>query len=420
MGEAMENVVVSSDNPSALEESHAPVPWREALLAGLPHALVALTYQAAFVATASGLLTVGTSITIVVGVLLALSTAAAMVIAWRRGWPHWSASWFAYAFLLLALSLRGALEQWKLPLGSWRLMLLLPGLYFRLLVSLALAVIILVLGLRHRLRFLLAVLPLVLLLWRPVLEFVPIRSVVELVSWLCAAGVAVLIARAGSVRRGTWMALGLSLGVGLAYTYAQTYHAQFPSSAPAHYHAPPTLLDWWNRLAPGVLAGAVLILEPLLVWRLRVLGRRGGRMGRLGFGVSLAGMILLLAADLMASWWFRQGSGVISLAWGPEVAKSMWIIVPACLAILLCVMGAAILGAGLARAELLVEERTALFVIFVLILMPVIAALPLISGFWDIRTISRIWLYVVGLPWLALGVRLVTRRSTGRLSGTAA
>jgi hypothetical protein len=345
-----------------------------------------------------------------------------MVIAWLRGWPRWSASWFPYAFIVVALSVGAALEQWKLPLGSWRLMLL-PPLYAGLLVPSAIAAVILLLGLRHPLRLLLAMLPLVLHVWRPALEFVPIRSVVELTAWLCAAGLAVLVARAGSVRRGTWMALGFSLAVGLAYTYVRTYHAQFPPNAPAHYHAPGTLLDWWNWLAPGVLVSAVLILEPLLVGRLQVLGWRGGSMGRLGFGVSLAGMILLLATDLAASWWFGRGSGFIALAWSSEAARAMWMIVPAFLAVLLCVAGAAVLGAGLARSELPVEERTVLFAVLavlVLILMPAIAALPLVSDVCDIRTVPRIWGYIAGLPWLASGLWLVTRRSSGRISGAPA
>ena len=168
---------------------------------------------------------------------------------------------------------------------SWRLGLLLPGVYARLVVPFLLAMMVVVVGLRNRLKALLTVVPLVLLLWEPALEFTwyPARTVVALLAWVAAAMTAVLIARAGSVRKGAGMALGLRVLVGLTYTTVRTMYARFLADALVHYHLPPTALDWWNLLAPGVLASAVLILEPLLVRRLALLSRRSGRMGRLGF-----------------------------------------------------------------------------------------------------------------------------------------
>jgi hypothetical protein len=421
MNEKIENAAVPSDNPPALLDRYAPAPWREALLAGLPHALVALTFQAAAVATAHGLIPSasegGSVIEIVLVAAFSLSIVAAMAIAWRRGWPRWSASWFGYAFLLLVLPLGSALQEWKMPLGSWRLMLLLPDAYIRLLVPLLLAAMLFALGLRNRSRFLLTVLPLLLLLWMPMLEFswYPLRTVVVLVAWLGAALAAVLIARAGNVRAGAWMALALNLVVGLAYTYVPTYHAQFPPGAPAHYSLPPTFLDWLNRFAPGMLATSVVILEPLLVRRLWVLGRRSGALGTLGFRLSLVGLVLLLAADLTASWWFGSGWMSIIRAWGYGVARGLPLSVLAYVAMFLCFSGAISFGAALLRTRPSIEEGASLFLVFALVVMPLILALPIAYNLWDIRAIPKIWGYVVGLPWLALGVWLITRRSVGRV-----
>lgn len=215
------------------------------------------------------------------------------------------------------------------------------------------------------------------------------------------------------------MALGFSLLVGLAHTYVQTFHARFPPDAPAHYHLPPTPLDWWNRLAPGVLISAVLILEPLLVRRLGGLGRRSGRVGRLGFRLSLAGLMLLLAADLTASWLTPSGLAVIRLVRGYGAAKALWFTAPAALGGLLCLAGVVMLAAA-GRYGRVREDVAPLLLTFAVIVVPIAAALPLASGFWDVRTFPWVWGYVVGLSWLAAGMWLVIRSSGGRASRATA
>jgi len=403
--------------PQTCEEPLEPSPWPEPLLAGLPHALVAL-FVVIQSYVCSSLSQRGASATEnMLGAAFVLAGALVMLIAWRRGWPPWSASWLPYAFLLLAFLLRELLELWRLPLGNWRLMVLLPGLYRNLFLPLALGGAIMLLSLRHRLRFLLAVLPLAVLVWQLALEFVPIRDAIEAAGWLSAAVVAVLIARAGSLRKRTWLTLGLSMGVGLVYTYVGTYHIQFPTSAPAHYHTAPTLLDWWNQLALGTLVTGVLILSPLLVTKLRRLIRRASRTNRLGFDIALAGITLLLMTDLVTAWWFGQGAEVIQLTLGSEATRLVWLIAPAIVGLLLCVVSAAMLNAGLAQREATAGDRIALFAIFALILTPALGALPLLAGVWEMRTVSSLWWHALGLPWLALAVWSIGHRSTRRSAG---
>jgi hypothetical protein len=168
-----------------------------------------------------------------------------------------------------------------------------------------------------------------------------------------------------------------------------------------------------------MVATSVVVLEPLLVRRLWVLGQRGGAMGVLGFRLSLVGLVLLLAADLAAYWWFLTSSGVIKLVWGWEAAEGVWLRVPAYLALVFYLSGVVFLGAAVARTGLLIGEVASLCLVFALPIMPVIAALPIVYGFCDIRTIPSVWVYVLGLPWLSLGIWLVTRRSAGRVSGAA-
>jgi len=241
--------------------------------------------------------------------------------------------------------------------------------------------------------------------------------IIILAAWLAAGLVAILVARSGSVRAGVWMELALGLVVGLTYTYVRTYHAQLPPSAPEHYWLPPTLHDWLNRFAPGMLATFVVLLEPLLLRRLWVLGRRSGVLGVWGFRLALAGLMLLLAAALTAGWWFLSNAATIKFIWGHEAAKGSWFGMLVYPAILLCLAGVVLLSTRAVRTGLLIGEISSLFLAFLLIIMPVVAALPMAFGFWDVRTMSRTWAYVVGLPWLLLGSWLVTRPVAGFVSG---
>jgi hypothetical protein len=123
MGENAEGPVGSSKDLPTLEERHAPARLREALLAGLPHALAALILQAMGVAQAYGLLPSSSQETLAILSVpfiatVILSIVVAMVIAWKRGWPRWSASWYPYAFMLLVLPLGAALHQWEGPARS--------------------------------------------------------------------------------------------------------------------------------------------------------------------------------------------------------------------------------------------------------------------------------------------------------------
>lgn len=424
--ETMENgVVPPAYEASARDDHHPPLPWGEAVLAGVPHVLVALTIQALTVAGAFGLIPSaregGRPFQPAGVAVFVLGLVVAMGIARRQGWPRWSASWLGYVLLLLIGLVVGALKALEPAVGDW-MSTNLENAYASLLLPLLLTIALCALALRNRLRFLLALLPITVLLWTPMLEFswYPLRTVVVLMAWLVAAGVAVLIARAGRVRTGVWMALALNLVVGLSYTYTRTYHAAFPPEAPAHYSLPPTFLDWVNRFTLGALATSAVVLEPLLVRRLRNLGPRTGSLGVLGFRLSLVGLVLLLAAELAASWWFGSGFLFIRLAWGREATELFQPSVLLYVAILLCLAGVISFGVALARTRPPTAEGTALFLAFVLAAAPLILALPIAYERWDMRAISRTWGYALGGPWVALGTWLVTGRGAERGSAAAA
>jgi len=398
---------------------HAASPWREAVLAGVPHVLLALTIQAVSVALAHGWFPVvaddARTLQGVGGGVFVVGLAAALLIAWRQDWPRWSSSWLGYVPLLLMLLVLGALKLLESALGDWMVNNL-GNAFVRLLGPLVLATGAFALALRDRRQFLLAVLPAVILGWSYLMEFTSpaVRAFVSLLAWLGVAGVAVLIARVGGVRSGLWITLAFSLTVGLLFTYARTYHASFPPGAPAHYDQPPTLLKWLSRFAPHALGASVLMLEPLVVQRLRDLSGRSGRLGALGFRLCLVGLLLLLVAELTASWWLGSGSMFVRLAWGPVAANGFEPSVPAYAAGLLCLSGVVCLGLGLGRDRPSLLEGTSLLAAFLLTAAPFVLALPMAYGVWDTRGVSRMWMYGLGVPWLALGVWLIAgRRNTG-------
>jgi len=75
-------------------------PWGEAVLAGLPHLLAGLALglplllvtvdQPSRGSALAFILTYGIVITLILAIL------GSFVLAWRRGWPRWAASWYFY------------------------------------------------------------------------------------------------------------------------------------------------------------------------------------------------------------------------------------------------------------------------------------------------------------------------------------
>jgi hypothetical protein len=109
----------------------------------------------------------------------------------------------------------------------------------------------------------------------------------------------------------------------------------------------------------------------------------------------------------------------IRLAFGPETAEGFQPSTLAYVAVLLFLSGAIFLGAALARTRLSTEQGASLVLAFALVAAPLILFLPLAYNLWDRRALTRMWGYVLGLPWVALGIWLVTRRSGERLTAAA-
>ena len=76
-------------------EERQPGAWGVAFLAGLPHLLMGLLIGLGKLSVFDVYQTSQT-ISVIIGLALALLVVAMLMLAWRRGWPLWSASWYLY------------------------------------------------------------------------------------------------------------------------------------------------------------------------------------------------------------------------------------------------------------------------------------------------------------------------------------
>ena len=282
---------------AAFGDKNRPGSWRDAALAGLPHLLVALVTGLPGLLRAYGVLAPYTQGMPVSEILLDLGLAGTIVLvliyAWRRSWPRWSASWYGYGLAVAVAPVVMLLQDGTTPT-------VLSGAFVFVVTPLALAWLLYKVARRDRLKGLLAALPVVTAMWFPILEFVPppVRAPITLGGWLVTALVAVAIMRLGNVQVGVWLVIGVSLLVGLPFSYARTYLHDIP---PAHA-AEPSVWGLVNRFAPQLLASSTLVIGPLLARALRELGKRSGRMGILGYRLALLGVLLNLAGNLGSFW----------------------------------------------------------------------------------------------------------------------
>jgi len=352
--------------------------------------------------------------TIGLAILFALSILVSTFLGWRRGWPRWFATWMPY--LLVPIM---ALINWPLQaLGFYRIQELM--LYIQL--PLALAILVVAVGKRDRIRGLLATLPILLLLWMASLEFTisAYRNLVTLLAWLLGGLVAALILRKGNVRRGMWLALGLNLFVGLLYSWARTFHNNIPLE---HISAPPTYSEFISRALTGFLSLSTLLLAPLLVWAIHQIGLQSGMRGMIGYRIALAGLFIELTGYLGSFWWqaamdpsLYYVSGSFPWVWG------VWIRALTYLGMLVYLAGMALLALAASQRQVFPGRLSFLLLALIPLALPLMGTAPLLLNFstnpptmpleiGGLRSLPLALVYTLGVFWLLVGCWLASRRS---------
>jgi len=389
-------------------EGNEPASWRDAALAGLPHLLMALILGAPGLLRAYGVLAPYTRGIPVSETVLSLGLAGAIVlaliIAWRRGWPRWSASWAAYGLVLAALPVMMLLQNGTTPTA-------LSEAFVSVVTPLALAWFLYRVTRQDWLRGLLVTLPVVTAVWHPVLEFVPAptRNWVMLSAWAMTALIAASILRLGNLQAGVWLVICASLLVGLPFSYARTYLHNIP---PAHASAP-TAWGLANRLAPQLIASSTLVIGPLVGRALRELGERSRRRGMRTYHLALLGVLLSLVGNL-GSFWLNTLSHVTSYALRPypQIGGQMFTVMTY-LGVLIYLFGSLCLVIAALRKGAPLGRVASVLLILIPLGLPLAIMLNSLHSGWfrTVRAndISRSLIYAAGLAWLLLGGWLVTR-----------
>jgi hypothetical protein len=397
-------MIDNHDNATPLtQNSSQPGTWKEAFLSGVPHLFIAFLL---LIFTILPYITEGSSslkafeiATLVfawsmIGVLILM-----FIIAWRQGWPRWSASTFFYIFLALASPI--------FILYQGREYMILYFLFTILLVVWVYSVTV-----RNVIKGLLVITPIAVLSWFPVLEFIPdaIRNPLQLGMLLITACAAILIARLGDWRRGIWIIIGCCMLAGFPISYFRTFHHNIP---PEHT-APGTVAEFLGRYAQALFWSSMLVIAPLLIWFLGELSKKCGREGKLGYRLSFWGLLLNLISSLASHVWYSRFARI-----SPEHLIEYFFSILIFLSAAIFIFGILKLLRAARMAGLIQGPKA--FVLFfaaigfLLMFMypvfdsPMFIPTNLPIGLFFENSIPDIFVYSMGIMWLFLGGWLISR-----------
>ncbi len=394
-----------------------PFSWGEALLGALPFIMILIIETVPRLLTETRLLSSGSRGMSVLSFLLIFlmggTFLAVLILAIRRRWPLWSATWSVF-FCLLAL----------LPLG-WLYSLVLSGmedyffqgLTFYLGLPLLIAALLYWVTRTDRLRGMLAALPILYYLWLPNLEETPntlipfgLEILVKTASTMLVTLVVISILRLRDWRKGLWIILAAIMGVGLGFSYVGIYHGgTLPFSAQG-----PSLAEVVRSFLPQYLAAFSILIGPLFAMRFREIGRRSGLAGNVAYHLALATLLLAISINLMG----------IMIGTTNELrgsADQLYSILGLLLDFALggYIVGLLLLFWGTWRAGFRPKYEEMFLLLVLPLAIPITFVLPFITStrpVSEIYGLPSLWVIpetvtlVAGLVWLLLSIWLITRK----------
>ena len=388
-----------SSMQNAQFSSWQPGSWADSVWAGLPHLLIAI------LSTVTGAL-VNTRLAalwrVIVLLLLLIGFLATIYYTWRNHWPIWSASWYGYVGLIVLLFAILPYQDWS-GIGDQ----VFKGISFVLLL-LSLATLLYWLSRRDPIEALLMAMPVIILYWFPVMEFVPgsIRFWLTFWIFLLSALTAVTITRLNDIRRAVWLVIGASILIGLPITYARTYWHNIPEG----HFAPPTIGEMAELFSVPWLASSALVVGPILGWGLWNLAKRHGKVERASAVLLTMGMAVNLFGHFSYWWSFSHQTFLnalpVSALYQPTEVSSLFMVYSG-LAVIL--VGAITLASKSWRGNKLLSVT----LILVPPLLPLVAMFPtyfgnyiIPAGFsFEFAQLSEIYRYLIllfGALWLLM------------------
>jgi hypothetical protein len=404
------NAIQQNADPSLAKTSPA-AGWGEITLAALPFLLILLADALPKMLVETGLLAWEDAamrlLNIGLTVLLAGCLLVAFFLAWRRKWPLWSATWllfFCAPPLILVFGLFNLLTQGQLSFTISQEVVI--YVWFPLFV----AVLLYLVTRRDPLRGLLAALPVLYILWNPNMEFVPdwIEVALKIPSLLLICLAIAFVLRRDDWRLGLYAILGANLAVGALFSYAGTYHGgTLPFTASG-----PSLVEVARSLIPQYLATCAILLGPLFAWRFRQAGRLAGRGGVIAYHLLLAGLLLVILANLAGLSLMMQADNPASKA-SNAMAPWIW------LGLALYLVGVVWLYWYRTFPRTASAWTEAVLLPLLPLGIPIALVLPFITWKWPVSNlygIPLLWAFPhaaslsLGLAWLGLSVWVITRR----------
>jgi hypothetical protein len=168
-----------------------------------------------------------------------------------------------------------------------------------------------------------------------------------------------------------------------------------------------------RSLIPQYLAASAILMGPLFARKIRQVGHSGGIAGETGYHLALAGLLLVILANL-ASLLLSMNSS------SGHVASSRLVVEIAAIALGLgaYLLGIFLLYRDIPFARAVTGWASRLLLAFLPLAIPVAFMLPFISSLWPISTlygIPLLWVLPhelslsIGVVWLALSVWVVTQ-----------
>ena len=386
----------------------------EALLAALPYLLIGIVEVVIRLLTKTGELSLQSEQVIRLNyamlIFLVATLLPALVVAWWRQWPLWSASWYLFyalpLFWLLVWLVPRTLDPFSALgqiAGVLLGMLLIAGLLYRI-------------SRLDRLRGILAALPILYFLWLPNMEQTPNHMIPLPIMIFVEAGSAVIVAlaviamvRLRDWRMGFWIALATFLAVGLQYSYMGIYYGgALPNVAPG-----PSPVEVVKSFLPQYFAAFSILVGPLFATLFREIGRSNGTGGKVGYHLALLALLAIITASLVGlgirvgDFFGDPGSTFMALGWVIRVALVGYAVS----------LGVLYLSAR--RCGALPDAIGMVLLAVLPMAMPltmmspfVFATRPLtqLYGFPAVLALPGAVVLGAGLAWLLLSAWLVTRR----------
>lgn len=404
------------DEQFAIDEDTPPAATRkDMMLAVVPFILLAIFTSLPQLLVLADLTTWGSRaleiLSIVIGVFFVLLFLGGLIIAWRADWPRWSASWYLFFGVLLISPLiilsnyfedvSRAAEIFNEAAAFFLLPVLIAWFLYRV-------------TRQDPIKGLLVVLPLVVLIWTPNMEFVPdhIEAPITMAALIIAALAAAAIFKLGDWRISLWLLMLVVALVGLLFSYAGIYHGgSLPFSAPY-----PNLVEVLKNFMPQFLAVSTLVIGPLLAVSFRGIGLHSGLAGQISYRFVLLGMLFILAS-VLANYFLISDSRVFDL----RQTGNFWLNLTFIFGLLCYLIGVLILAQAFLRQQPIRGWLEYSLLALLTLFLPVVLMMPLmrmfnlnfdaLAAFGWIYSLPLTLIALLGFFWLLLAGWLVTHHN---------